>query len=125
MHPVEAVLNRSFQNRRSELVLGKVGVEQQPVVAHLVPLAPLAALAHSPIEAGARQRVGDRVADVIQRQAAILIGMRLTTNQVRGFWAAWGGWALDGMDASIYAVVLAAAARLYRSAAECLQDFNF
>ena len=31
---------------------------------------------------------------------------RLTPNQIRGFWAAWGGWALDGMDASIYAVVL-------------------
>jgi len=30
----------------------------------------------------------------------------LTRNQIRGFWAAWGGWALDGMDASIYAVVL-------------------
>src|SRR3989441_689021 len=30
----------------------------------------------------------------------------LTPNQIRGFWAAWGGWALDGMDASIYAVVL-------------------
>jgi MFS family permease len=33
----------------------------------------------------------------------------LTTNQVRGFLAAWGGWALDGMDASIYALVLAPA----------------
>jgi MFS family permease len=31
---------------------------------------------------------------------------RLTQNQIRGFWAAWGGWALDGMDASIYAIVL-------------------
>jgi MFS family permease len=31
---------------------------------------------------------------------------RLTPNQIRGFWAAWGGWALDGMDASIYAIVL-------------------
>jgi MFS family permease len=31
---------------------------------------------------------------------------RLTSNQVRGFLAAWGGWALDGMDASIYALVL-------------------
>jgi MFS family permease len=31
---------------------------------------------------------------------------QLTPNQIRGFWAAWGGWALDGMDASIYAVVL-------------------
>src|SRR5712691_9854800 len=31
---------------------------------------------------------------------------RLNQNQIRGFWAAWGGWALDGMDASIYALVL-------------------
>ena len=32
--------------------------------------------------------------------------MSLTRNQVRGFWAAWGGWALDGMDSFIYALVL-------------------
>src|SRR5215475_14957277 len=31
---------------------------------------------------------------------------RLTTNQIRGFWAAWGGWALDGMDSFIYSLVL-------------------
>ena len=31
---------------------------------------------------------------------------RLTTNQLRGFWASWGGWALDGMDSFIYALVL-------------------
>src|SRR6201985_846219 len=31
---------------------------------------------------------------------------KLTRNQVRGFWAAWGGWALDGMDSFIYALVL-------------------
>ena len=31
---------------------------------------------------------------------------KLTTNQIRGFWAAWGGWALDGMDSFIYALVL-------------------
>ena len=31
----------------------------------------------------------------------------LTTNQIRGFWAAWAGWALDGMDSFIYALVLA------------------
>ena len=31
---------------------------------------------------------------------------RLTPNQVRGFWAAWGGWALDGMDSFIYSLVL-------------------
>jgi len=33
----------------------------------------------------------------------------LTKNQVRGFWAAWGGWALDGMDSFIYSLVLAPA----------------
>ena len=31
---------------------------------------------------------------------------RLTRNQIRGFLAAWGGWALDGMDGSIYGLVL-------------------
>ena len=31
---------------------------------------------------------------------------KLTTNQIRGFWAAWGGWALDGMDSFIYSLVL-------------------
>jgi MFS family permease len=36
---------------------------------------------------------------------------RLTSNQVRGFWAAWGGWALDGMDSFIYALVLQPALR--------------
>ena len=30
----------------------------------------------------------------------------MTPNQVRGFWAAWAGWALDGMDSFIYALVL-------------------
>jgi MFS family permease len=35
----------------------------------------------------------------------------LTRNQVRGFWAAWGGWALDGMDSFIYALVLDPALR--------------
>ncbi len=32
--------------------------------------------------------------------------MKLTRNQVRGFWAAWAGWALDGMDSFLYALVL-------------------
>jgi MFS family permease len=32
--------------------------------------------------------------------------LKLTQNQIRGFLAAWGGWALDGMDAFIYALVL-------------------
>src|ERR1700739_3084374 len=30
----------------------------------------------------------------------------LSRNQMRGFWAAWGGWTLDGMDSFIYALVL-------------------
>jgi MFS family permease len=30
----------------------------------------------------------------------------LNANQIKGFWAAWGGWALDGMDSFIYALVL-------------------
>lgn len=30
----------------------------------------------------------------------------LTPHQLRSFWAAWGGWALDGMDSFIYALVL-------------------
>jgi MFS family permease len=29
----------------------------------------------------------------------------LTHNQVRGFWAAWAGWALDGMDSFIDALM--------------------
>jgi MFS family permease len=31
---------------------------------------------------------------------------RLNANQIKGFWAAWAGWTLDGMDAFIYALVL-------------------
>lgn len=31
---------------------------------------------------------------------------RLTRNQMRSFWAAWGGWTMDGMDSFIYALVL-------------------
>ena len=37
--------------------------------------------------------------------------MKLTGNQIRGFWAAWAGWALDGMDSFIYALVLTPALR--------------
>jgi MFS family permease len=31
---------------------------------------------------------------------------RLNSNQIKGFWAAWGGWCLDGMDGFIYSLVL-------------------
>ena len=41
----------------------------------------------------------------------IVQSVRLTPNQVRGFWASWGGWALDGMDSFIYALVLVPALR--------------
>lgn len=33
----------------------------------------------------------------------------LTPSQVRGFWAAWLGWTLDGMDSFIFALILAPA----------------
>src|SRR5512140_3014829 len=33
----------------------------------------------------------------------------LTSAQMRGFWAAWAGWTLDGMDSFIFALVLAPA----------------
>jgi MFS family permease len=36
---------------------------------------------------------------------------KLTRNQVRGFWAAWGSWTLDGMDSFIYALVMTPALR--------------
>jgi len=41
-----------------------------------------------------------------QRPGSGAPSSRLTSNQVRGFWASWGGWALDGMDSFIYALVL-------------------
>jgi len=34
---------------------------------------------------------------------------RLTSAQITGFWAAWSGWTLDGMDSFIYALVLSPA----------------
>jgi MFS family permease len=34
------------------------------------------------------------------------VPQRLTRNQIRGFWASWGGWTLDGMDSFVYALVL-------------------
>src|ERR1700722_5645878 len=34
---------------------------------------------------------------------------KLSRAQVRGFWAAWSGWTLDGMDSFIFALVLAPA----------------
>src|ERR1700723_393797 len=39
------------------------------------------------------------------------IAPALTRNQIRGFWASWGGWTLDGMDSVVYALVLVPAIR--------------
>src|SRR5712675_557540 len=42
----------------------------------------------------------------IRLEAQLAKATPLTRNQVRGFWASWGGWTLDGMDSFIYALVL-------------------
>jgi MFS family permease len=42
----------------------------------------------------------------IRPQAQPIRATPLTRNQVRGFWASWGCWALDVMDSFIYALVL-------------------
>src|ERR1700684_4141600 len=34
---------------------------------------------------------------------------KLTSAQITGFWGAWSGWTLDGMDSFIYALVLSPA----------------
>src|SRR3984893_15056993 len=50
-------------------------------------------------------------AQTLENKQSQTVKSRLTRNQVRGFWAAWGGWALDGMDSFIYALVLVPALR--------------
>src|SRR2546422_8722882 len=44
--------------------------------------------------------------DASQPEARNVRAAPLTRNQIRGFWASWGGWTLDGMDSFIYALVL-------------------
>ena len=44
-----------------------------------------------------------------QSAPATSLKTRLTAGQRQGFWAAWTGWTLDGMDAFIYALVLSPA----------------
>src|ERR1700739_2847069 len=39
------------------------------------------------------------------------IKSRLNANQIRSFWAAWGGWTMDGMDSFIYSLVLVPSVR--------------
>ncbi|HEY2683805.1 MAG TPA: MFS transporter [Steroidobacteraceae bacterium] len=45
----------------------------------------------------------------MNQAATTLERVRLTPAQTRGFWAAWAGWTLDGMDSVIFALVLAPA----------------
>src|SRR5258708_14122470 len=44
--------------------------------------------------------------DASQPEAQAVRTTQLTRNQIRGFWASWGGWTVDGMDSFIYALVL-------------------
>src|SRR5713226_242287 len=67
---VQPVLDGALEDRRPQLVLREIRVEQQPVVPNLVPLALLAPLVDAVVEARAGQRVGDGVADVVEGQAA-------------------------------------------------------
>jgi MFS family permease len=46
------------------------------------------------------------LADASQPETPSVRTTPLTRNQIRGFWASWGGWTLDGMDSFIYALVL-------------------
>src|SRR5208282_3403354 len=38
-----------------------------------------------------------------------VVPTKLNRQQILGFWAAWAGWTLDGMDSVIYALVMAPA----------------
>ena len=54
------------------------------------------------------------MADPIASSRAVVspqapIRSKLTRQQITGFWAAWTGWTLDGMDSFIYALVLSPA----------------
>src|SRR5215475_12253287 len=40
---------------------------------------------------------------------AVATRTKLNRSQITGFWAAWTGWTLDGMDSVIYALVLSPA----------------
>ena len=47
--------------------------------------------------------------EIVASAPTKVVRTRLTQGQRRGFWAAWSGWTLDGMDAFIYALVLSPA----------------
>jgi MFS family permease len=47
--------------------------------------------------------------NAVGSNAARRVRSRLSRSQITGFWAAWTGWTLDGMDSFIYALVLSPA----------------
>ncbi len=50
--------------------------------------------------------MGNTTNDRVKSSTSLASSGSLSRNQIRGFWAAWGGWTLDGMDSFIYALVL-------------------
>jgi MFS family permease len=65
--------------------------------------------------AGSNGSIGGSIGHVAKHRCTLVLitatTEALTTNQIRGFWAAWAGWALDGMDSFIYALVMTPALR--------------
>ena len=49
------------------------------------------------------------MSDAAIRVPAVAVRTPLNRSQIVGFWAAWSGWTLDGMDSVIYALVLSPA----------------
>src|ERR1700678_4743782 len=47
--------------------------------------------------------------NAVGSNAAGRVRSKLSRSQITGFWAAWSGWTLDGMDSFIYALVLSPA----------------
>ena len=47
--------------------------------------------------------------NAVGSNAAGFVRSKLSRSQITGFWAAWTGWTLDGMDSFIYALVLSPA----------------
>jgi MFS family permease len=47
--------------------------------------------------------------NAVGSNAASRVRSKLSRSQITGFWAAWTGWTLDGMDSFIYALVLSPA----------------
>ncbi len=62
---------------------------------------------------GCHLRYSSAMEDIMADKAAALsqskTHTRLSRQQITGFWAAWTGWTLDGMDSVIYALVLSPA----------------